>query len=79
MLKVFSKPSCPQCDATYRHLNKLGVEYVSADVSVDADALAFVRSLGYAQAPVVFVSDELHWSGYSPDRLNGLVSKEKVA
>lgn len=76
-ITVYSKPRCPQCVATYRKLNGLGVEHESVDVSEDPEALSFIRSLGYSQAPVVVVRDSKgnimkHWSGFRPD----LIKKE---
>ncbi|HLS24391.1 MAG TPA: glutaredoxin family protein, partial [Beutenbergiaceae bacterium] len=38
-ITVFSKPACVQCDATYRALNKHGLEYTIVDISADAEAL----------------------------------------
>jgi glutaredoxin-like protein NrdH len=29
-------------------------------------------ALGYLQAPVVYVSPTVHWSGFRPDRLRSL-------
>lgn len=74
MITVYSKPRCPQCVATYRKLDGLGVEYGSVDVSEDAEALSFIRGLGYSQAPVVVVRDVRgavvkHWSGFRPDMI----------
>lgn len=63
---VYSKPACVQCTATYRALDRRGVDYRVVDVTTDAAALETVRSLGYAQAPVV-VTDDAHWSGFRPD------------
>ena len=60
-----------QCKATYRALDRKGLAYDVVDVTVDADALALVRSLGYVQAPVV-VAGEDHWSGFRPDRIDAL-------
>lgn len=68
---VFSKPSCVQCDATYRALDKHNVAYRTVDITEDAEALDMVRGLGYLQAPVVMAGDE-HWSGYRPDRISSL-------
>ncbi len=65
---VYSKPMCVQCDATYRALDKQGLGYQSIDVTQDAEALEFIKSLGYQQAPVVMAGDD-HWSGYRPDRI----------
>ncbi|MDO5722119.1 MAG: glutaredoxin-like protein NrdH [Actinomycetaceae bacterium] len=65
-ITVYSKPMCVQCDATKRALNKQGLDYATIDISEDAAALDYVKSLGYAQAPVVIAGDQ-HWSGYRPD------------
>jgi len=75
MINVYSKPRCPQCTATYRKLKALGLHFNSIDVTEDADALAFIRALGYQQAPVVVVREgedehiKKHWSGFRPDLL----------
>lgn len=67
-ITVYSKPRCVQCDATYRALDKAGVEYTTIDVSRDAESLQYILGLGYQQAPVV-VTEAGHWSGYRPDRI----------
>lgn len=73
MITVYSKPNCPQCTATYRKLKSLDLPHESVDVTEDADALAFIRALGYQQAPVVVVREgeevKKHWSGFRPDLL----------
>ncbi|KLI90454.1 glutaredoxin [Arthrobacter sp. YC-RL1] len=68
---VYSKPSCVQCNATYRALDKQGIKYRTIDISQDAEALEYVRSLGYSQAPVV-VAEQDHWSGFRPDKIANL-------
>jgi glutaredoxin-like protein NrdH len=68
MITVYSKPSCVQCTATYRALDKKGIEYTVFDVSVDEKALETVKQLGYLQAPVV-VTETDHWSGFRPDKI----------
>mgnify|MGYP002651284419 FL=1 len=78
-ITVYSKPNCVQCNATYRALDKAGVSYETVDVTADAEALAQVKSLGYAQAPVV-VAGEDHWSGFRPDKIKALaLAVESVA
>ena len=67
-ITVYSKPRCVQCDATYRALDRHGVEYTVVDVTVDRDALEMIVGMGYQQAPVVVAGDR-HWSGYRPDLL----------
>jgi len=75
---VFSKPSCVQCDATYRALDKHGVTYNTVDISQDAAALDLVRGLGYLQAPVVLAGTD-HWSGYRPDKISSLAQPVAAA
>ncbi|YAL82015.1 glutaredoxin-like protein NrdH [Dermacoccaceae bacterium W4C1] len=76
--KVFSKPSCVQCTATYRALDKEGLEYEVVDISTDQAALDEVLALGYRQAPVVMAGDE-HWSGFRPDLIQAAKAKLSVA
>ena len=71
---VYSKPSCVQCDATYRAMKKAGVEYQVIDITEDAAALERVKGLGYLQAPVVIAGED-HWSGFRPDLINALAAK----
>ena len=79
MIDVYSKPNCQQCVATYRKLKALGLPFNSYDVTEDAAAAAFVRALGYSQAPVVVVREGVdekmkeHWSGFRPDLLKKYV------
>ena len=68
---VYTKPACVQCNATYRALDKKGITYQSVDISQDADALERLKALGYMQAPVV-VTDQDHWSGFRPDKIEEL-------
>ena len=75
---VFSKPSCVQCDATKRRLDKLDIPHEVIDVTEDHAALSRVTSWGYQQVPVVHVktsTGEHHWAGYRPDLINGLVAE----
>lgn len=68
---VYTRPGCVQCNATFRALNKAGVDYRTIDVSDDAAALEHVRGLGYMQAPVVETESD-HWSGFRPDKISSL-------
>ena len=68
---VYTKPACSQCNATYRALDKAGIEYSVVDISQDPEARDYVMALGYLQAPVV-VAGEDHWSGFRPDRIKAL-------
>ena len=57
-----------------RALDSKGIEYEVHDLSEDPAALAEVKALGYLQAPVV-VTDEDHWSGFRPDKIDELASR----
>jgi len=71
---VYTKPSCLQCNATYRALDSKGIEYDIVDLSEDPTALETVKGLGYLQAPVVVTDDE-HWSGFRPDKIAALADR----
>jgi glutaredoxin-like protein NrdH len=68
---VYTKPACVQCNATYKALDKRGIEYSRVDISADRQAHDYVMSLGHLQAPVVVAGDD-HWSGFRPDRIREL-------
>ena len=57
-ITIYSKPNCVQCTATYRAMDKAGLSYETVDISLDAQALEQVKSLGYAQAPVVVAGED---------------------
>lgn len=79
MITVYSKPACVQCNATYRALDKLGLDYTVVDIGVDDEARDYVMALGHLAAPVVVAGEE-HWSGFRPERIKDLTNKkERVA
>lgn len=55
-------------------LEKHGMDYTSVDITEDSNAFDHVRSLGYAQAPVVEYDRE-SWSGFRPDRIRSLIDR----
>lgn len=65
---VYTKPACVQCNATYRALDRKGIEYKKVDISQDPEALERIRDLGFMQAPVV-ITDSDSWSGFRPDKI----------
>ena len=67
-ITVYTKPACVQCNATFRALDKAGVDYAKVDITVDSDARDYVMGLGYLQAPVVVAGGQ-HWYGFRPDRI----------
>jgi glutaredoxin-like protein NrdH len=73
MITVYTKPSCVQCDATKRMMDKLNIEYSTVDITVNEEALDLVISKGFKSAPVVITDDD-SWSGFNPDKISGLVA-----
>ncbi|QSM95671.1 glutaredoxin-like protein NrdH [Mycobacteroides abscessus subsp. abscessus] len=71
---VYTKPGCPQCDATKRALNRTGTPYRAVDVTADPAAREEVLALGYTTLPVVIGDDGSHWSGFRPDKLTALAA-----
>ena len=72
-ITVYSKPSCPRCDATTRLLDRLEANYQVIDLNTDPAAYEFVVSLGYKEAPVV-ITDIGHWSGYRIEQIRAAVA-----
>ena len=70
-IQIYSKPACVQCTATYRAMDKHGIDYKVIDITAEEDAQQQVEALGYRQLPVVVAGEE-HWSGFRPDRIQAL-------
>ncbi|MBK8463555.1 MAG: glutaredoxin-like protein NrdH [Nigerium sp.] len=77
-IRVFSKPACVQCTATYRALDRHGLDYEVVDLSHDDRALAEVLAMGYQQAPVVIDGDQ-HWAGFRPDKIKASATRARAA
>lgn len=70
---IYTKPDCVQCNATYRALDRQGIDYRVVDLTQDQQALNHVKSLGYQQVPVIITGDD-HWSGFRPDKIGALAN-----
>lgn len=83
-ITVYSKPSCVQCNATYKALDKTAAkgEYAIINVAEDMEALDKVKNLGYMAAPVVVVTNTdgtiEHWAGFRPDRITAVTENYTV-
>lgn len=71
---VYSKEHCPQCNATKRKLDKLGVDYDDVDLTDDDDLRNEMISKGFKATPIVITDDD-SWSGYRPDKLKELTDR----
>lgn len=71
-------PECIRCVLTKRVLAEKGVRFLEVDIrNNDAAREYVVDDLGYTEAPVVVVTDEDHWSGFRPDKLNALADQHR--
>lgn len=76
---IYSKPNCPQCEATKRKFTKEGVAFKEVDVSKDRRAFMRVRDeWGYQRVPVIEVRGEgfdVRWDGFRPDRMKAVIDE----
>ena len=77
LVTVFTKPSCPNCVKTKRHLGKNGIEYTEAPII--PEIMDFAVERGFKQAPIVAVyrpGDTIQtaeaWCGYQPHKIDAL-------
>lgn len=75
---VYTKPGCVQCMATYRALDKAGIDYEVIDLTEDENALNHSKDLGYFSAPIVLTATD-HWSGFRPDKIAALAKSGTAA
>lgn len=77
---LYSKNNCPKCKLTETALKKHNIMYTVTKVDENHDAYLFVtQTLGYSQAPVVYVDDDGvidHWSDFRPDRVAELAARK---
>ncbi|MDP7739347.1 glutaredoxin-like protein NrdH [Mycobacterium paragordonae] len=73
-ITVYTKPACAQCGATFKVLDKAGINYRKIDVTQNQEAREYVMGLGYLAMPVVYLSADEHWSGFRPDRLKRIAA-----
>jgi glutaredoxin-like protein NrdH len=82
-ITVYSLPSsiCIKCRAVEISMRRKGIDATKVLVDEDPKAMEFIKSLGYAEAPVIVITDDDevvdHWSGYSEERISAL--REEVA
>lgn len=71
-VKLYTQEGCQPCVATERKLTKEGIEFSTVDIRENPDGEQMVRDLGYSGTPVVYVDENTHWQGYSPDKIAAL-------
>lgn len=71
-ITVHTKKPCVQCDATIRKLDKLGIRYVTEDLT--EDSAAKFKRFGHMSAPIVITPTQ-SWSGFRPDLIATLIKE----
>lgn len=72
MIRIYTKPDCPQCKMTEQLLLKNHIKYNKVDITKHPESRDKLISMGYKSAPVV-VANGMRWSGFRPDKLRQLV------
>lgn len=68
---VYSKYDCVQCDMTKKLMDREGIAYTEINIEEDVQALAMIKAMGYAAAPVV-MTDKEDWSGFKAEKIKAL-------
>lgn len=71
---IYSKPGCSACTWTKIQFDEKGLEYTIVDITKSEDAYNEVVALGYQQMPVVYASEDNHWSGRNPQKIAELAA-----
>lgn len=70
-ITVWTKSFCVQCEQTKKRLDKLGIRYTEANLEENPDKVEEFKAQGLMAAPIV-VTDTTAWSGFRPDKLDGV-------
>ena len=70
-ITIWVKPSCVQCDATKRALNKHGITYTTRDLTANPGQVEAFKNAGYTTAPIVVTSHGT-WAGFQPSLIKTL-------
>jgi glutaredoxin-like protein NrdH len=68
---VYTTPNCVQCNATKKHLERIGIEYETVDLSENPDTLREFVEKGLTTAPIVVAGENI-WSGYQHAKIESL-------
>ncbi|MFC3927916.1 glutaredoxin-like protein NrdH [Streptococcus caprae] len=71
-ITIFSKNNCMQCKMTKKFLDQHGADYVEVNIDEQPEKVDYVKSLGFAAAPVI-QSGDVVFSGFQPAKLKELL------
>ena len=84
MIKMYTTPTCPDCQVTKMHLDRMGIGYEEIDITADESAAEYVMSVndGRRSVPTLVVDgDAASLSRFERSRLdeflvrNGLLER----
>ena len=68
-ITIYGRHNCPQCGATVRKAEALGLPFSYVDLDDDIAAAARLLAQNHRSLPVVEAGDQV-WSGFRPDLLD---------
>lgn len=72
-IHVYTKSGCGGCTFTKKWLESRDISYVEHNVEDDLSAKQDLQNYGFKSLPVVAVGSlDTAWSGFNPDKLEGL-------
>lgn len=75
-ITVWTKSACSQCTMTKRHMTRMGLEYVEADLETNPEQLKYFKDAGFLQAPIVVLGNGgKTWAGFRPDLIDELAAE----
>lgn len=75
-ITVWTKSNCSQCTMTKRHMTRMGLEYVEADLETSPEQLEKFKDAGFLQAPIVVLGNGGRtWAGFRPDLIDELAAE----
>ena len=75
-ITVWTKSNCSQCTMTKRHMTRMGLEFVEADLEANPEQLQKFKDAGQLQAPIVVLGHEgRSWAGFRPDLIDALAAE----
>lgn len=77
-ITLYTKPGCSPCRIVAKKFTEAGIEFTIVDLSQNPAAVEYVtEELGYAQAPIVVIDDQNHFSGPDADKINETIARFK--
>lgn len=76
-VKIYSQPTCPECNRAKAYLDRKGVKYEDVDVHKDKGAMeAMARRYGIRVTPVIVIGDRV-MVGFNAPKMEKLLAAER--